>query len=234
MTFYRQKLPVLDSSEAAFDHLVAVSKNQSGSRVRLAYAMGQRHFGESYVQELTAKRAELADLRGVTWHFIGRIQSNKIEALATCADVIHSLEDAAKAKALAAACSRVGRATPMQVFIKPELSNLTPAASGCSWETARELGTFLRDNAKHNGPLLWKGFMGIAPLGASETETERLFEEFMLRGKELWSSLCPDATQPNFSLGMSQDAPLARRVAAKLGLPPTVLRLGTSIFGERG
>ena len=57
--------------------LVAVSKTKPAAAVREAYAAGQRVFGESYAQELVTKAAELADLPGLEWHFIGHLQSNK-------------------------------------------------------------------------------------------------------------------------------------------------------------
>ncbi|KAJ2093584.1 hypothetical protein GGI09_005774, partial [Coemansia sp. S100] len=71
------------SSSANSTHpprLVAVSKYKPASDILAAYNRGQRHFGENYVQELCEKAAELPS--DISWHFIGRLQSNKCKALA--------------------------------------------------------------------------------------------------------------------------------------------------------
>jgi pyridoxal phosphate enzyme (YggS family) len=57
--------------------LLAVSKTFPAEAVRAVYALGQRAFGENYVQEAVAKRQALADLPDVEWHLIGPLQSNK-------------------------------------------------------------------------------------------------------------------------------------------------------------
>ena len=61
--------------------LVAVSKFQPASAIRRAYAAGQRDFGENYVQELTDKARELADLSELRWHMIGHLQRNKARSV---------------------------------------------------------------------------------------------------------------------------------------------------------
>ena len=63
--------------------LLAVSKTFGPEAVRAAHAVGQRAFGENYVQEALAKMEALADLRAQTeWHFIGPLQSNKTRPVA--------------------------------------------------------------------------------------------------------------------------------------------------------
>ena len=227
---YGSIVPALDPLSDRLERLVAVSKSRPVHQLRMAYALGQRNFGESYVQELLAKKQALAPLPDVVWHFTGRLQSNKIAALAQAADIIHSLEDLEKAQALATACSRAGRT--LGVYIKPELSPLTPASSGCSWETAARLAQFLCEVSVERGPLRWLGFMGMAPLGVNATETEGLFGDFMRRGAALWNETQGSGTPLSFSLGMSDDALLARRAAQHLGLPAPVVRLGRALFGD--
>ena len=61
--------------------LLAVSKKHPAGRVRDLHALGQRSFGENYVQEALAKQAQLEDL-DIEWHFIGPLQSNKTRAVA--------------------------------------------------------------------------------------------------------------------------------------------------------
>ena len=57
--------------------LVAVSKTFTADAVRAVHALGQRDFGENYVQEGAAKMADLTDLTDIRWHLIGPLQSNK-------------------------------------------------------------------------------------------------------------------------------------------------------------
>ncbi len=74
--------------------LVAVSKLHPPEAIREVYAAGQRAFGENYAQELRAKSAALADLPGLIWHAIGRLQTNKARYVAKSAHVFHALDRA--------------------------------------------------------------------------------------------------------------------------------------------
>ena len=74
--------------------LVAVTKKFPAAVMREAYALGLRDFGENYVQEFDAKRAELADCPGARYHFIGHLQSNKSKKAAEIFDVIHTVDSA--------------------------------------------------------------------------------------------------------------------------------------------
>ena len=212
-----------------WDRLVAVSKNSSMAQMRLAYAFGQRHFGESYAQSLKERHQQMAEAPDITWHFIGRLQSNKIPSIASLAHVVHSLDDCDKAKTLAAACAKLGRS--MEVYVKAQVSPATQASRGCIWDSpeTQELFQFLCSTDA--GPLVWRGFMGIAPLGVGAPETQRLFEDFMRQGLQAWQKLRGGQTPVAFSLGMSQDAPSAQAAAQRLGLPPPMIRLGSAIFG---
>ena len=60
--------------------------------MRLAYAAGIRHFGESRVQEALPKQAELSDLSDITWHLIGHLQSNKVRKAVEHFHWIHSVD----------------------------------------------------------------------------------------------------------------------------------------------
>ncbi|HSC69649.1 MAG TPA: YggS family pyridoxal phosphate-dependent enzyme [Cellvibrio sp.] len=72
--------------------LIAVSKTQPVAALAEAYAWGQRAFGESYLQEALDKQAQLVDLAGIEWHFIGPIQSNKTRAIAAHFAWVHSVD----------------------------------------------------------------------------------------------------------------------------------------------
>jgi uncharacterized pyridoxal phosphate-containing UPF0001 family protein len=72
--------------------LVAVSKSQPAEAVREAFAAGQRHFGENYVQEWRDKAEALSDLPGIAWHFIGSLQTNKVKYLAGKVALVHTVD----------------------------------------------------------------------------------------------------------------------------------------------
>src|SRR5690349_6009134 len=71
--------------------LVAVSKTQSVADILSAYQMGQRDFGENYVQELIAKSKELP--KDIRWHFIGHLQSNKIKQIALFIYLVQGIDN---------------------------------------------------------------------------------------------------------------------------------------------
>ena len=79
--------------------LLAVSKQQPTTKIRQAYLGGQSDFGENYLQEAQLKIKELTDL-AITWHFIGRIQSNKTQAIAENFAWVHSVDSFKVAKRL--------------------------------------------------------------------------------------------------------------------------------------
>src|SRR4030095_5744996 len=70
--------------------LLAVSKTFAPEALRAVHALGQRAFGENYVQEALEKRSNLADLSGIEWHLIGTLQSNKARLAAETFDWIAS------------------------------------------------------------------------------------------------------------------------------------------------
>ena len=80
---------ILDRVGAAVQ-LVAVSKTKPAADILALYGMGQRDFGENYVQELVDKQRELpADIR---WHFIGHLQTNKVKSLVPFVHLIHGVD----------------------------------------------------------------------------------------------------------------------------------------------
>src|SRR5579872_1687729 len=97
--------------------LVLASKTQPAAAIRAAYEAGARDFGENYIQEAAAKRAELADLRDVTWHLIGHLQSNKTALAVGTFDVIQTLDSVR----LADAIGRLRPAPPMRALIEINL-----------------------------------------------------------------------------------------------------------------
>ncbi|HZH37391.1 MAG TPA: YggS family pyridoxal phosphate-dependent enzyme, partial [Flavisolibacter sp.] len=81
---FRQIISQLAPKEVT---LVAVSKIKPVEAIRALYNLGQRHFGENYVQEMAEKQALLPN--DIRWHFIGHLQSNKVKYIAPFVHLIH-------------------------------------------------------------------------------------------------------------------------------------------------
>nr|MBP7546577.1 YggS family pyridoxal phosphate-dependent enzyme [Corallincola sp.] len=114
--------------DAAEITLLAVSKTKSADAIREAAAAGQRQFGESYVQEAIDKIQLLADL-GLTWHFIGPLQSNKSRLVAEHFDWVQSLDRLKIAERLSQ--QRPRNRGPLQVCIQVNISD-EPQKAGVS------------------------------------------------------------------------------------------------------
>ena len=91
----RQSLETGSISQANKDtvDLIAVSKGQSIQKIEALYALGQRDFGENYAQELLEKSKQLEHLKDLRWHFLGHLQTNKINSLPTNLTHIHSIHN---------------------------------------------------------------------------------------------------------------------------------------------
>src|SRR5688572_31858528 len=95
--------------------LLAASKGASADAVSEAWQAGVRHFGENYLQESLTKRPSTPE--GAIWHFIGRLQSNKISRIAEHFTVIQTVDSASKATKLSSAAS-----AELQVFLEVNIA----------------------------------------------------------------------------------------------------------------
>lgn len=191
--------------------LVAVSKTKPASAIREAYAAGQRDFGENYAQELDQKARELADLTEIRWHFIGHLQSNKAKLVAPVAHLVHAVDSASLASALAKrAPGRLGVLVEVNVGGEAEKHGVAPS----------EVGALL-DAIEREPNLELRGLMTMPPHDLALAR--RAFEELgALRDRHGGA-----ARLPELSMGMSDDLEIAIACGA------TLVRVGTAIFGAR-
>jgi len=198
--------------------LVAVSKAKTVADIREAFAAGQRAFGENYVQEAVAKIAEMADLRprGLIWHFIGPLQSNKARQVSRHFDWMHSIDRLKIAQALSG--HRVGL-PPLNVCLQVNVSG----EAGKSGVAPADALALARQVAALPG-LEFRGLMAIIENTPDETAQRSQFRmmhqlfETVNRGGPSIDTL---------SMGMSLDY----RVAIEEGA--TMVRVGSAIFGGR-
>jgi pyridoxal phosphate enzyme (YggS family) len=198
--------------------LVAVSKGQPASAVRSAAALGQRHFGESYLQEALPKISQLRDLP-LTWHFIGRIQTNKTRAIAEQFDWVHGIDRLRIAERLAT--QRPHHAPPLEACIQVNIGQEAGKA-GVAADAALALALALAVQALPR--LRLRGLMCILPAGQSREANRRSFAA--LRVLQQHIGRCGPALD-TLSMGMSADF----REAILEGA--TLVRIGTALFGPR-
>lgn len=215
---YRKLRTALDACAAQSGHpvaLLAVSKTHPAARIAECAALGQRAFGENYVQEALGKIAELAAL-GLEWHLIGPLQSNKCQAAAEHFDWVQTV-DRAKIIPLLARHRPAGR-PPLNVLIQVNVDG-EASKSGCAPDQAAGLAALVAAEPR----LTLRGLMAIpdpasSGNGLAFAQMQRLFRE--LRGTY--------PSMDTLSMGMSDDFPIAIAHGANL------VRVGSALFGRRG
>lgn len=203
--FYRQLKAQLDAKAVT---LVAVSKTKPVADIRALYDLGQRDFGENYVQELVDKQAALPE--DIRWHFIGHLQTNKVKFIAPFVHLIQSVDSTRVLDEIAKQAEKNRRTIRclLQVHIAQEETKFG------------FLPNELPDiKMSANTGVMIDGLMGMA----SNTNDEALVrQEFQL--------LCELAEQRGnrvLSFGMSNDYKLAIECGS------TMVRIGSLLFGNR-
>ncbi|HEX4631368.1 MAG TPA: YggS family pyridoxal phosphate-dependent enzyme [Chthoniobacterales bacterium] len=196
--------------------LVAISKTHEAEKVRLAFDAGQQLFGESRVQEARAKIPLLPS--AARWHFVGRLQRNKVRHALPLFELFHSIDSLELARDLNRIADEEGLRTRvlLEVNVAGEGSKI-----GFAPETLREQMETLLELPR----LTIEGLMTIPPL-APEAEASR---RYFVALRELRDQF---ATQfrielPQLSMGMTGDFIVAIEEGA------TLVRVGTAIFGKR-
>ncbi|MBN1239593.1 MAG: YggS family pyridoxal phosphate-dependent enzyme [Gammaproteobacteria bacterium] len=196
--------------------IVAVSKRQPAEAVQAAYLAGQRHFGESYVQEALPKLERLESL-GAEWHFIGRIQSNKTRSIAERFDWVHTLERPGIAHRLGS--QRPAYAPPLNVLLQVSLAGESQKG-GVRPEELRALADAVLGEPR----LSLRGLMTIPPADLDTDSARRYFAQLQTLFRELADG---GYELDTLSMGMSADFELALEQGSNC------VRVGTAIFGAR-
>jgi pyridoxal phosphate enzyme (YggS family) len=196
--------------------LVAVSKTRSADEIVALSRLGQRAFGESYLQEALAKLEALAGL-GLEWHFIGPLQTNKTRRVAEHFAWVHSIDRLKLARRLSE--QRPADLPPLNVCLQVNISGETTKA-GVDPEAARSLA---KEITALPG-LRLRGLMAI-PAPADDPELARSpFRALRELADSITGSGIPLDT---LSMGMSDDLEAAVLEGA------TQVRVGTALFGPR-
>ncbi len=202
--------------EPADVRLLAVSKKQPLSKIREAAAAGQRDFGENFVQEGVEKVEELTQL-GLTWHFIGHLQSNKTRVVAEYFDWVHTIDKLKTARRLSE--QRPDDLPPLnvclQVNVDDEYSKAGIAPAGLP-----ELAAACAELPN----LRLRGLMCLPAIRTGFDEQRVPFATL----RQLAERLRGDGIDTDtLSMGMTADYPAAIFEGA------TIVRIGTALFGAR-
>ncbi|MBS1701907.1 MAG: YggS family pyridoxal phosphate-dependent enzyme [Armatimonadetes bacterium] len=186
--------------------LIAASKTQPADIVRKLYDLGHRHFGESRLQELIPKAETLPP--DIVWHFIGKLQSNKLRRAAEICGVIHTIETQSQVKEI----SKLSK--PIQVLIEVNTAN-EPQKSGILEKSLDEF----HNCVIQSDLAIFRGLMTIGPIVREAEDSRPYFEKLRRLNEKVGGDW--------LSMGMSKDFGVAIQEGA------THVRVGTSLFGER-
>lgn len=196
--------------------LVAISKGHPAAAIRALAGLGQRDFGENYLQEALPKLQALADLK-LTWHFTGQLQSNKTRAVAEHFDWVHTLDRERIARRLNE--QRPYYAAPLNICVQV---SLVPEHGKGGVPPADLLA--LAEQIVALPKLKLRGLMCIPPPRDTFEEQRELFERLAACQRQLQEAGFDVDT---LSMGMSADLEAAVAAGA------TWVRIGTALFGER-
>lgn len=214
-----EKFAQESSRESKDIDLLCVSKTKPLEMILEAYAQGERHFGESYVNEAVDKiqKIKAQGLNDIKWHFIGPIQKNKTRLIAANFDMVESVDREIILKRLNE--QRPEALPPLEILLEVNLS-AEAQKSGCSFEDLDSLVKACLECER----LVLKGFMGVAKETDDMAEIAREFKALETIFKQYQDSI---ASIDTLSMGMTHD--LHEAIAAG----STEIRIGTAIFGER-
>ena len=196
--------------------VLAVSKKHPARRIRELHALGQRAFGENYVQEALAKRAELAGA-DIEWHFIGPLQSNKTREVAENFSWVQSADRSKTLRRLSA--QRPDDLPPLNICVQVNIDR-EPQKAGVLPDDVLDLVRLAQGLPK----LRLRGLMTIPRMGSEAydpTDSYRRMHE-LFRGLQ-----AAGAEMDTLSMGMSADLEQAVLQGS------TMVRIGTDLLGPR-
>jgi len=197
--------------------LLAVSKRHSLEKIHTLYDLGQRNFGESYVQEALEKISQSCH-PDIVWHFIGPVQSNKTRDIAQYFHWVHSVDRLKIAQRLSS--QRPDDMEPLNICLQINISKEVQKSGFSSTEVfdvIREINQLPR--------LKLRGLMAIPKPERNFEQQKQAFHQL----RELLRQLNQQfgLTMDTLSMGMSGD------LEAAIAEGATIVRIGTALFGPR-
>ena len=216
----RENLHFIKSTLPAHVTLIAVTKTQALEKLMEVYDAGHRIFGENKVQELVEKQEALP--KDIEWHLIGHLQTNKVKYIAAFISLVHSVDSLKLLQEINKQAEKNNRIINclLQIYIADEDTKF-----GLSFSEAEELinseELIVLKNIKITG------FMGMASNTGQKEQIVNEFRSLKQFYDKIRSISAFNAELNNLSMGMSSDFSLAIENGS------TIVRVGSSIFGER-
>ena len=206
-TYYK----IYTTAQQYYATLVAVSKTKSIKDIQALYDLGQRDFGENYVQELVSKKKVLP--QNVRWHFIGHLQTNKVKEIASFIHLIHTVDSYKLLKEIDKQAQKANKIIDclLQISIAEEETK----------ELISTIQTF---------PLLHVRIVGLMGMSTFTTNESKIRKEFQTLKKTF--DIYRNVQAKNYalhilSMGMSSDYVIALEEGSNM------LRIGSLLFGKR-
>ena len=193
-------------------NLLAVSKGFTSQEIKIINSLGQNDFGESRFQEALEKQILLKKHKNIKWHFIGRIQTNKIRKIVQNFEYIHSVDSYEKLLKISKVAFELGKVPSIMLQVK---FSEDPSKGGFATKELEEKWSEIKQLKN----IAIKGLMTINPKGLSSKENIKLFKKCR--------SLASALNLTDCSMGMSGDWQEAVDAGS------TWVRLGSIIFGNR-
>ena len=194
--------------------LVAVSKGRNIEEINRAVSFGLSHFGENRVQEFIKKKSEIKNTRDLTYHFIGRLQSNKIKKAIKNFDFIHTIDSLLKIKKVNKIAQKLDK--KVKVFLQINIGN-DPNKQGFKKKNFLEI---LKQISNYKNIII-VGIMTITPQTQDKQEIRKYYKE--TKALQIKTQKIIETCQ-NLSMGMTNDYEIAIEEGA------THIRIGRGIF----
>ena len=198
--------------------LVAVSKFHPAESLQEAYDAGQRIFGESRPQEMTAKYEILP--KDIEWHMIGHLQTNKVKYIAPFVSMISSVDSERLIEEIEKQAAKHNRT--IDILLEVHVAREETKSGWSKEELQAYLASGVLNDMSH---VRVRGVMTIA----SNTDNESIVRNDFATIRRIFEELKPrfDESFDTLSIGMSDDYPIALEYGS------TMVRIGTAIFGQR-
>lgn len=216
----QEKLQEIKSSLPEHVTLVAVSKTKPVSDLMEAYDAGQRIFGENKIQEMVEKEAQMP--KDMEWHMIGHVQRNKVKYMAEFVSLIHGVDNFKLLKEIDKQANKYNRTIDclLQIKIADEDSKF-----GMSSKDVKDILQSQEFSELKNICIV--GVMGMATFTDDEQQIKQEFNRLRSIFEEFKNLETENCNLKIISMGMSGDYQIAIECGS------TMIRLGSSIFGER-
>jgi hypothetical protein len=198
--------------------LVGVTKTVDVERIKQAVSAGLQILGENYVQEAREKIKEVGG--EASWHFVGRLQTNKAKYAVKLFDMIQTVDSFKLANELNRRAQTLGRTIPIIIQV-----NLASEVSKGGVEPSKCISLIKQISDLAN--LQIRGLMTMPPFFDQPERVRPYFAQLRELSQEIAKAQLPGVEMKELSMGMSGDFETAIEEGA------TLVRVGTAIFGER-